>query len=68
MMPSTKLTGMFHPRTARMPRDVVPPPGAHGTEVMVEHGCRYRTIGSALALLIAAAASLLVTGLLRIVL
>ncbi|KMO44018.1 hypothetical protein VQ03_05415 [Methylobacterium tarhaniae] len=68
MMPFTKLTGMFHPRTARMPSDVVRPQEAYRAAVTVEDGYRYRAIGSALAFLIAAAASLLVTGLLRIVL
>lgn len=68
MTPVANLTGMVRRRTAQMPRDVGLPPKAHGARVTVEDGYRYRTIGSALALLIAAAASLLVTGLLRIVL
>ncbi|TGD97684.1 hypothetical protein [Methylobacterium nonmethylotrophicum] len=68
MMPIADLTGMLHPRTARMPSDIVRPQEAYRAVVTVDDGYRYRTIGSAMALLIAVAASLLVTGLLRIVL
>ena len=68
MMPVANLMSMLHPRTARMPSDVVRAQEAYRAAVTVEDGYRYRTIGSSLSLLIAVAASLLVTGLLRIVL
>lgn len=68
MMPVANPTGMLHPRTARGPSDVVRPQEAYRGAVTVGDGYRYRTIGSTLALLIAVVASLLVTGLLRIVL
>ncbi|WP_245292058.1 hypothetical protein [Methylobacterium tarhaniae] len=51
-----------------MPRGGVRPPAARRSAGTVEDGYRYRAIGSALALLVAVAASLLVTALLRVAL
>ncbi|MFH6783268.1 MULTISPECIES: hypothetical protein [Methylobacterium] len=61
-------TQTLRPRTVPVPRGRVRPPPMQDAAGTVEDGYRYRTIGSAHALLIAVAASLLVTVLFRVVL
>ncbi|KMO41735.1 hypothetical protein VQ03_12245 [Methylobacterium tarhaniae] len=68
MMPVVNSTDLLHLRRAPMPRGGVRPPAARRSAGTVEDGYRYRAIGSALALLVAVAASLLVTALLRVAL